>query len=242
MDSEPKEGSLAHSPPQVTKFMSDARPIQPTKPLPGLSTGQVQPAEASRAVATVLRYGWQKAREHLRHSLFWICLSAYLAYALWQKEPSQQAPTEPAKDAQTAASPDGSPTTRTVMRPTFEPPLVGNWDLVRDHENDPHTRLEFLPDGTVVSRTQRMATKGDYKTSGNETGYGWPAPIRLAFPGKPLFWDVCPLPDYYLVSDDKLTLIATRGKNDIAPGQFYRFKRIAPANGHALPASGTSTQ
>ena len=49
--------------------MSDVRLIQPTtKQVRGVPGGQVAPAEATQAVATLLRYGWRKVRDHVRHS------------------------------------------------------------------------------------------------------------------------------------------------------------------------------
>src|SRR6266480_1442685 len=58
--------------------MSDARTIHVSRQPGGVVRG-----DASRAAATLVRCGWQKVREHVRHSYFWIALCAYLAYHVW---------------------------------------------------------------------------------------------------------------------------------------------------------------
>jgi hypothetical protein len=184
--------------------MSDARMIHLRR-----SPKDVAPAEATQAVGTLLRYAGRKLWDHVRHSYVWIGLCAYLAYGLYLKELDQsQVAAKPVADTEA---------------------IVGTWYLSEPQ----YTLLQFLPDGTVVSRTSRKETKGTYQVGESR--------IAMRFATEPLFWERSVkrpngLPDRFAISGNELTLFATAG-GDIATAQVYRFKRLdeqAPADDMAL--------
>jgi hypothetical protein len=191
--------------------MSDARAFPPTVPPPPqrgrcTAAGQVAPGEATRAMGTLLHYAWCKVRDHVRHCYPWIILCAYLAYGMWSQH---------AGGGQVSAE-----------MVSGHQAIVGTWVLSAPQ----YTVLEFLPDGTVVSRTARKEHRGTYEVSQSR--------IALHFPQEPVFWDpaIHALPDRFAISGSELSLFATSGGTEIATAQVYRFKRLKTAESEDLAA------
>jgi hypothetical protein len=189
--------------------MSDARLFPPTAPAPPhrgrcAPAGHVAPAEATQAVRTLLRYTWGKVRDHVRHSYPWIILCAYLLYGFWSRAADKGLiPAEPVAGSKA---------------------IVGTWFL----EKPQYTVLEFLSDGTVISRTALKVHKGTYAVKESR--------ISIEFPTEPLFWDPKdrpkdrPLPDRFAISGNELSLYATSDGTDIGTARVYRFKRKAASD------------
>jgi hypothetical protein len=190
--------------------MGDARLIQPTVPASanraaGLPAQPIAPSEATRAVLILLRYGWVRVREHVRHSLPWMGLCAYLAYSLWTQEPSR-----PAVSAEPVANPGAAVPLEKQGGPSS---LVGTWRLSTP---DAHTDLDFLSDGHVISRTGRKGHKGTYEVKQSR--------ITLRFPAETIYWERRELPNRFVISGNELVLYS--GRADIGAGPVYRFRRL----------------
>jgi hypothetical protein len=177
----------------------------------------VAPAEATRAVGTLLRWFWCKVRNHVRYGLPWMGLCAYLALKLWSANEASSLNARPVSGAGDAQG------THVVQRPVLTGPdtLIGVWSM----PHPPHTVLDFAADGTVISRTALKEHKGSYKVNG--------ATISIHFEQPPLFWDGKQLPNRFAISGDELLLLNTQDKftnaKQSADCKTYCFKRSTAA-------------
>jgi hypothetical protein len=180
----------------VRQVMSDVRLVHPTTGhARGGAGGQVAPADATRAAVTLLRYGWHKLVVHVRHSFLWIIFCAVLIYDSWSAKTNHQpVPAEAVAN---------------------HPTIVGSWYL----EQPTYTVLEFLSDGTVISRNARKEDRGTYVVKESR--------ISMEFSADPVFWSpqIRELPDRFAISGNELSLYATSDGKDIGTAQVYRFKR-----------------